>query len=67
MSTDPFPGYRSIPSTMHPYNYCGNNPINFVDPLGLWEVDGYSETEDDPYPMEGVCHQGFKSLPESTV
>jgi len=52
---------------MHPYNYCGNNPINFVDPLGLWEVDGYSETEDDPYPMEGVCHQGFKSLPESTV
>ena len=34
-STDPFPGYRSIPSTMHPYNYCGNNPVNFVDPLGL--------------------------------
>jgi len=35
LSTDPFPGYLSIPSTMHPYNYCGNNPVNFVDPMGL--------------------------------
>jgi len=32
---DPFPGYRSIPSTMHPYNYCSNNPVNYVDPLGM--------------------------------
>jgi len=35
LSTDPFPGYLSIPSTMHAYNYCGNNPTNFVDPLGM--------------------------------
>ncbi len=38
-STDPFPGYRGIPSTIHPYNYCGNNPVNFVDPLGLGWVE----------------------------
>jgi len=49
LSTDPFPGYRSIPSTMHSYNYCGNNPVNFVDPMGM----DYWYRHPDPNTGEG--------------
>jgi hypothetical protein len=28
-----------LPSFQHPYIYSGNNPVQFVDPLGLWYVD----------------------------
>jgi hypothetical protein len=26
------------PFRLHPYAYCYNNPVNFVDPLGLWTI-----------------------------
>jgi len=32
---DPFPGVVALPSSLHPYTYVLNNPVNLVDPYGL--------------------------------
>ncbi|MCH7480808.1 MAG: hypothetical protein IIC79_05385 [Chloroflexi bacterium] len=34
LTKDPFPGFPSLPSTLHPYTYAMNNPVNLVDPSG---------------------------------
>ena len=31
-------GKLSASSLMNAYLYCGNDPVNYVDPLGLWSV-----------------------------
>ncbi len=36
ISKDPFPGFLSYPQTLNLYPYVGNNPVNRVDPWGLW-------------------------------
>jgi RHS repeat-associated protein len=35
ISRDPFPGIPRTPQTLNPFVYVNNNPVNFVDPLGL--------------------------------
>ena len=33
---DPIFGQFEEPLTLHAYLYCGNDPLNYVDPSGLW-------------------------------
>jgi len=38
LTRDIYPGELSDPVTMNPYLYCGGDPVNYVDPSGLWNV-----------------------------
>jgi len=48
------------------YVYCGNNPVSFVDPLGLWAADGSDERfkENNPvvYSSLGDLTQTYENL-----
>ncbi len=35
MTLDPFGGYIELPQTQMRYGYCVNNPLKYIDPLGL--------------------------------
>jgi len=35
MTLDPFGGYVELPQTQMRYGYCINNPLKYIDPLGL--------------------------------
>jgi RHS repeat-associated protein/uncharacterized repeat protein (TIGR01451 family) len=36
ITADPFPGFEEEPQSLHKYAYASNNPVNRVDPLGLY-------------------------------
>lgn len=40
LSRDPFPGFVTQPQTVNPYPYVGNNPVNYTDPRGLFNLFG---------------------------
>ncbi|MBI4302553.1 MAG: RHS repeat-associated core domain-containing protein [Chloroflexi bacterium] len=41
ISKDPFPGFIVDPTSLHYYNYVGNNPVNGTDPSGEQEPFGF--------------------------
>jgi RHS repeat-associated protein len=45
LSPDPLPGIPGLPVAANPYHYANNNPVGFVDPLGLQpiSIDQYNE------------------------
>lgn len=51
------------------YRYCGNNPTNFTDPLGLLKIKigGYvfyvHENDPDPFPSQPHGHVGSRTSP----
>jgi len=72
LTKDPYPGGLDNPLSLHPYLYCGNNPVIYIDPLGLWfgdrdkhrAVQNYVANEIFKgsawieYPIEGAGHWG---------
>ncbi len=47
ISKDPLPGRLNRPSTLNSYLYVNNNPVNFIDPLGLEELTVFADFPND--------------------
>jgi len=43
ISQDPWAGDMTLPGTLNPYPYVLNNPLRYVDPLGLWVCEQWFE------------------------
>ncbi|MCP4895696.1 MAG: RHS repeat-associated core domain-containing protein, partial [bacterium] len=52
LTFDPFPSIDFEPSTLHRYTYTSLNPVNFVDPSGLFFSSGSNE-----FSMVAVIHE----------
>ncbi len=50
MTLDPFGGYIELPQTQMRYGYCMNNPLKYIDPLGLDGDDDYWRLPEDYLP-----------------
>jgi RHS repeat-associated protein len=48
-SRDPVDGKFEEPLTLHKYLYCTNNPINKIDPTGLWSPDIHEQIINDAF------------------
>ena len=53
-SRDPVSGQFTEPLTLHKYLYCGNDPVNRIDPTGLWL----------PPTHHSMLHETFYDLPD---
>jgi RHS repeat-associated protein len=40
---DPFAGNFQEPLSLHKYLYCQNEPVNYIDPMGLWRASIHNE------------------------
>ncbi|MGY6553333.1 MAG: putative Ig domain-containing protein [Wenzhouxiangella sp.] len=45
LSRDPFPGFQDRPFSLHPYQFGDADPINHIDPLGLFSLPELSLTQ----------------------
>lgn len=73
MTLDPLAGYVERPQSQNRYAYCMNNPLKYIDPLGLlppdfWttiaktphtDVLGYGELETTTTPLENNIYSPF--------
>lgn len=61
-SSDPWPGDPAIPRTLHDYAYVGNNPVNAIDPLGLFEFTIAGLTVSLGAQSAGRASQGARAI-----
>ncbi len=52
LSQDTHTGNAYDPWTQHLYSYCGNNPVNMIDPTGHFWYDGNTQYSNDTSPQE---------------
>jgi RHS repeat-associated protein len=62
-SRDPVTGKFEEPLSLHKYLYCTNDPINFVDPQGLWEIETHRSFGRFGYGPRNVVISGGSSDP----
>jgi RHS repeat-associated protein len=59
ITLDPFGGYVELPHSQNRYAYVMNNPLKYIDPLGLYEDPGGSGTPEDPIgPYSTITYTG---------
>jgi RHS repeat-associated protein len=56
-SRDPVLGEFKEPLTLHAYLYCINNPINRIDPAGLWGPAIHNQLIDETFLVFGLSGQ----------
>jgi hypothetical protein len=49
------------PMTLHKYLYCGNNPINFTDPQGLWMGSEHDKVINDVFLTDAKYMNAMKA------
>jgi RHS repeat-associated protein len=54
VAPDPLPGVPGLPVATNPYHYANNDPVGFVDPLGLQplSIDQYNEIREQETGMQ---------------
>lgn len=54
LSPDPLPGVAGLPVVANPYHYANNDPVGFVDPLGLQplSIDQYNQIREQETGMQ---------------
>jgi len=58
-SRDPIFGRFEEPLTLHKYLYCGNEPINRIDPWGLWDKETHDWFIDLLFPLMSEKDKDF--------
>ncbi len=54
VSQDPWPGLAQFPQSQNPYAYVLNNPVRWVDPWGLCNVEGRAFGTPTPTPVGAI-------------
>jgi len=67
MTRDPLAGALVSPQTLNRYVYCGNNPLKYVDPLGLWFEKDIDEPEEPDTEDKEENEPKVIELPDGSV
>src|SRR5690554_7250454 len=66
ITRDEYRGEASEPISMHRYAYCGNDPINYVEPMGTYQVAVSINGGGGGYSSLGKDYQPKPPTPEHT-